>query len=94
MADEEIIPLLQHLRRPTLFTRDEDFYERHLRHAKYSLVYLSVERNEAAVFIRRLLRQAEFRTQAMRMGKVIRVSHAGISCWQQHRERETHFAWK
>src|SRR5436309_4560268 len=56
---------------PTFFTRDEDFYERHLCHARYSLVYLSVEKSEAAWFIRRLLRHPYFKTQTMRMGKVM-----------------------
>lgn len=94
MLDEEIIPLLQRLRRPTFFTRDEDFYERHLGHARYCLVYLSVEKSETALFVRRLLRHSDFKTQAKRMGKVIRVSRAGISFWQRHQPREQHIVWK
>lgn len=93
MLDEEIIPLLQHLRHPTFFTRDEDFYEHSLCHARYSLVYLSVEKSEAAWFIRRLLRHPNFKTQTMRMGKVMRVSHAGTRYWQHQRPREQHIAW-
>jgi hypothetical protein len=93
MLDEEIIPLLQRLRRPTFFTRDEDFYERYLCHARYSLVYLSVEKSEAAWFIRRLLRHPYFKTQTMRMGKVMRVSHTGIRYWQHQRSPEQHIDW-
>jgi hypothetical protein len=34
MKDQEILTLLHRLRRPTFFTRDEDFYARHLCHAR------------------------------------------------------------
>ena len=43
MKDQEIIALLHRLRRPTFFTRDEDFYARRLCHARYCLVYMKVE---------------------------------------------------
>ncbi len=94
MLDEEIIPLLQRLRRPTFFTRDDDFYKRNLCHARYCLVHLSVARSEAALFAGRLLRQRGFNTQAKRMGKVPRVSHAGVSFWQRHHPEEQHTAWQ
>jgi hypothetical protein len=94
MLDEEIIPLLQTLRRPTFFTRDEDFHERNLCHVRYCLVYLTVEKSEVASFVRRLLRHPDFKTQAKRMGKVLRVSHAGILVWQRHQLREHYIEWK
>ena len=94
LQDEEIIPLLVSLRHPTLFTRDSDFYERRLCHSKYCLVYLSVEKSEAALFVRRFLRHPDFKTQANRMGKVIRVSRSGISFWRRHQSRESHVGWK
>lgn len=94
MSDEEIIPLLQRLRQPVFFTRDEDFYDHNLCHAGYSIVFLAVGKNEAAVFIRRLLRHSEFRTQAKRAGKIIRVSHAGISFWQRHQHKERQVGWR
>jgi hypothetical protein len=80
LLDEEIIPLLQHLRLPTFFTRDRDFYERHLCHSECCLVYLSVERSEAALFVRRFLRHPFFKTRASRMGRVIRVRTLGFHC--------------
>jgi hypothetical protein len=80
-------------RQPTFFTRDDDFYERHLCHARYCLVYLSVSRYDAAIFIRRLLRLPEFNTQAKRMGTVIRVSMVGIFLWRRHAEQETFVSW-
>jgi len=69
----EIIPLLHTLRRPTFFTRDHDFYMADLCHREYCLVFLDVAFDKAADFIRRFLRHSAFRTQAQRMGKVVRV---------------------
>ena len=46
MKDQEILTLLHRLRRPTFFTRDEDFYARHLCHARYCLVYLEWPRTK------------------------------------------------
>ncbi len=88
MLDEEIISLLHGLRRVTFFTRDEDFYDKDLCHIRYCLVYLAVDKSEAALFIRRLLRHPDFRTQANRSEKVIRVSHSGISFWQRNLQKE------
>ena len=93
LQDDEIIPFLLQLRRATFFTRDDDFYERRLCHAKYCLVYLAVDKNEAGMFVRRLLRHPECDTQAKRIGAVIRVSSAGISLWRLHAEQQASVAW-
>lgn len=92
-SDQEIIALLQQLRRPTFFTRDDDFYRRDLCHARYCLIWLDVAATVAAEYIRRLLRQKENNTQAKRMGSVIRVSPTGLSLWKLHAEEESHMAW-
>jgi hypothetical protein len=94
MKDNEIIPYLQKLRRPTFFTRDDGFFKPQLCHARYGLIYLDVEKSEAAIFIRRLLKHSEFNTQAKRTGNIIRVSHAGLSCWRLHVRDEFHFKWE
>jgi hypothetical protein len=47
MADEEIIPFLLTLRRPTLFTRDLGLYDRQHCHARYSVVPKSAHKNRA-----------------------------------------------
>ena len=91
--DEDIIVFLQKLRRPTFFTRDADFYDRQLVHAKYALVFLAVERHEVAHFVRRLLRHPVLRTQAKRMGAVVRASSAGLSIWRLHEPMEMHLDW-
>jgi hypothetical protein len=93
LSDDEIIPLLLRLRQPTFLSRDADFYDRRLLHAKYCLVYLGVEKYEAAFFIRRLLRHRELKTKAGRMGRVIRVSSAGIWLWRPHAKKEEFINW-
>ncbi|MCY2990287.1 MAG: hypothetical protein NTY19_20785 [Planctomycetota bacterium] len=93
MQDDEIIPLLLQQRRPTFFTRDEDFHDRRICHARYCLVYLAVDKYEVAAFIRRLLRHPACRTQVQRMGTVLRVSSAGLSLWRLRASRELTLRW-
>ena len=93
MKDDEIIPFLLSLRRPTLFTLDLGFYKSGLCHARYYLVYLDVRQDEAATFVRRLLRHPKFDTAAKRMESVIRASHTGLSVWRLHAERQMNFRW-
>jgi hypothetical protein len=94
MQDEEIIPFLVKQRRPTFFTRDDDFYGRRLCHARYGIVYLAVHISEAAIFVRRLLRHQEFNAYSKRVGRVVRVSSGGISFWQINENRERRVDWK
>jgi len=94
MKDSEIIPFLFQRRQPTFFTRDLDFCDHTLCHPRYCLVFLAVEKNEVAVFVRRLLRHPEFDTKAKRMGTIVRLSHAGLSLWRVNAEREVHFDWQ
>jgi hypothetical protein len=83
IADENIIPLLLRLKRPTFLTRDRDFFQPALAHPKYSLVWFDVDPHETAFFIRRFLRDRRFRTTSQRLGKVIRVHHQGIEFWDR-----------
>src|SRR6266436_10410542 len=62
MLDEEIVPLLRILRNSTFFTRDSDFYGRGLCDSKYCLVYLSIDKTEAASFVLRFLHHPDFKT--------------------------------
>jgi len=78
---EQIIPLLQALRRPVLFTRDLGFFDRRLCHAKYGIVCLAVGAQDVATFIRRFLRHPAFDTIAVRMGKVVQVSETVARMW-------------
>ena len=89
----EIIPLLHTLRRPTFFTRDHDFYVSDLCHLGYCLVFLDVAFDEAAEFIRRFFRHPTFRTQAQRMGKVVRVHHSGVNYWHVNVKKAYTLSW-
>ena len=93
LQDEEIIPLLIRLRHATFFTLDADFYKPNLCHERYCLVNMAVRKNEAAEFVRRVLRHSNLDSEAKRMGKVIRVSHVGLSVWRLHSEKEIHLEW-
>ncbi len=94
LEDDEIIRLLQQLRRATFFTRDADFFERRLCHARYGLVCLAVERDEVAIFVRRLLRHPDFDTQSKRMGTFLRASSAGLSAWRLGAKKPSHHDWR
>jgi hypothetical protein len=94
MKDDEIIPLLHGLERPTFFTLDGDFHERRLCHSEYCLVHLDIEEEMVAEYIRRVLRHHDLNTKAKRMGRVIRASSTGIAVWRIHEERETHIDWQ
>jgi hypothetical protein len=93
IQDDEIIPLLHQLRRPTFFTRDSDFFNRKLCHQQYCLVYMDVDKYEAALFVRRLLRHSELNTQVNRMGAVIRVSHRGLVLYRHSTEQLINLSW-
>ena len=93
MSDEDIIPLLLQHNLPTFFTRDKGFYKRELCHSGDCLVVMAVEKDEAASFIRRLLRHSAFRTRSKRMGKVIRVSRAKVSVWALSKQNEIDIGW-
>jgi hypothetical protein len=45
------------------------------------------------LFIRRFLRHSRFRTQAQRIGTVVRVHHEGISFWQVRVNKQQEIAW-
>jgi hypothetical protein len=93
MKDDEVITLLHRLDRPTFFTLDRDFYDRRLRHEGYGLVFLDVEDEMVAEYVRRVLRHGDLNTRAKRMGRVIQVSPAGLTLWSIGQEQEGHLAW-
>ena len=93
LKDYQIIPFLLQRRRATFFTLDFDFYRRDLCHARYCLVCMGVKKEEAAMYVRRLLHHPEFDTVAKRMGKVVRVSSMGLAMWRLHAEQEAYFDW-
>lgn len=81
MGDDNIVPMLLRLKKPTLLTRDRDFFARELLHPGYSLVWFDVGAGETAFYIRRFLKHSSFKTNALRLGKVIQVRASGIEYW-------------
>ena len=84
MQDQEILSLLHSLGRTTLFTLDRDFANPRLCYPGYGIVYLDVDDEQAAAFVRRVLRHPELSTQAKRMGAVVRASDAGVRIWRRN----------
>ena len=93
VKDDGIIPFLHRLDRPTFFTRDAGFYDRRFCHGAYCLVFLNVDKSEAANFVRRTLRYAALDTWAKRVGKVIRVGHSRLLLWNLRTREELTLTW-
>lgn len=93
ITDENLLPFLLTLPRPTFFTRDLGFHDRSNCHARYCLVCLAAGQYEAAHFIRRFLRHRQFNTQARRLGAVVRVMDTGLVIWRPHRDQEERIPW-
>jgi hypothetical protein len=93
IKDDAIIPLLLQFQRPTFFTLDFGFYKRRLCHERYCIVYMDIEQDQTAQYIRRFLRQKAFGTRTKRMGKVIRLSPERFSVWQLYAEQEIQIDW-
>lgn len=85
IPDERVPSLLRELKQPTFITIDDGFWNRSLRDARYCIVYFDVrddQQDQIPNLLRRLFRLPQFNTRAKRMGKVIRVSTAGIEFCQ------------
>jgi len=78
MQDDEIIPLLHSLDKPTFYTRDLEFFSHDEPHPAFCLVCLAVGQYEVASFVRRVLRHPDLDTKAKRMGRCLLVSSAAI----------------
>jgi hypothetical protein len=86
ILDENITSLLHRLKQPTFFTRDRDFFKRELCHTRYSLVWLDVTPEEAALYVRRYLRHPRFKSKTNRLWTIARVHHDGIHFWERNKE--------
>ena len=91
--DENLLPALHRLRRPTFISLDRHFYRAGWAHSDYALVWLDVADDQAAEFIRRFLRHPAFDTHAKRMGAVIRVHAGGLSCWRIGQRVQDSLPW-
>lgn len=79
MKDDQILSLLLKLSAPTF-----DFWNSELCHDRYCLVVLELNPDEAATFVRRILRHRLLKTKAKRLGRVIRVDHLGMEILAIH----------
>lgn len=90
----DVIPLLQSLRKPVLFTSDLRLFKKQLCHPRYGLVCLNVPDGETATYIWKFLRHAEFNTKAKRMGKVVRVGPSNIYLWALNKSKGFKCKWE
>lgn len=90
ILDEAIPMLLHQLAQPTFVTTNvDDFWLKITAHSAYCFVcmYLPKERNkEIPIFLRELLSRPEFKTKALRMGKVVRISPRDLLYYDESRE--------
>lgn len=94
MEDEQILPLLLRLPRPTFFSRDHGFFRAANRHPRYCLVVLSVERAETASYVRRFLAHPAFDSWAKRMGAVVEAQASGLRAFRAHRRALATLRWR
>jgi hypothetical protein len=93
LGDDNILVLLHHLKQSAFFTRDADFFQRELCHPAYGLFWQDVAPEEAALFVRRVLRHPRFATKASRLGIVARAHHDGFQFWQLRRAALQRTTW-
>lgn len=90
IRDDAIPALLVRLNQPTFVTTNvDDFWQVVQPHSAYCIVCFNLprERNsEVATELRQIFARPEFRTKALRMGKVVRSSAARVIYYDQSRE--------
>lgn len=91
--EQQILPLLRKLGRPTFITRDLGFFDPRWCHEKYALICLAVSQSEVARLTRRFLRHPAFNTKAKRMGAVVRVTPAELRVWRLRADKQQRVAW-
>jgi len=92
-SDDDIIPILHRLKRPTFFTHDVDFWNPELSHANYCIVHLAVKPRDAAFYIRRFLSHPQFATAAKRLGVVIQVRPTGLAVYNSRHGKPENIDW-
>jgi hypothetical protein len=85
ILDDRVPEILGTLKTPTFLTIDHGFWKRRLCHPDYCILYFDLakdEQHQLPPLLRRLFRLPEFRTRAVRMGKVARVGQVAVTFWQ------------
>ena len=97
IKDERVPELLRALRQPTFVTIDMGFWDKKLCDSKYCVLCFPLrndQQEELPILLRRLWRIAEFRSKALRMSKVVRVSAMNVEFWQLGDERLHQIGWR
>lgn len=97
VLDERIPEILLTLRSPTFITIDTDFLDPRWCNPNYSILHFALQNKEQRLIpglLRALLRRSEFRTRAVRMGKVARISTSSIEYWQFPSREPRLILWK
>lgn len=90
LKDDRILQILHNHKQPTFLTLDAGFFQKRRADRRYCLIHFVVPRqqqNRIPILLRQLLRLAEFKTKAARMGKVMRVSERRVEFWQVRDEK-------
>lgn len=90
---QEILRHLHSVKRVTFFTCDLGFFHPKFCHSNYSLVVISSHFLETASLIRRFLRHSEFKTHAMRVGKVVKLSSVKVYWWEIGQNYQQSLVW-
>jgi hypothetical protein len=96
ILDERVPEILLTRKQPTFVTIDQDFWDRHLCHPSYCILYFALRSEEQGLIpdlVRALLRRPDFRSRARRMGKVARISTSSIDYWQFQVQDLQQLAW-
>jgi hypothetical protein len=82
VTDENIIPVLLKLKKPTFFTRDRDFWKPQLRHDRYAIVFMDIPEHEGEIakYIALFLRHRSFNTATKRLGRIFHIQSSQIQC--------------
>jgi hypothetical protein len=98
IKDETIPTYLRRLKGATFVTTNVTDFWRHVQaDARYCVIGFSLPNErlrELPLLLRRLLRVPELKTKAMRMGKVIRVTHRQIQYYTENESRIRSLEWR
>lgn len=96
IKDDRIPSLLRELKNSTFVTIDDGFWNRNLLDPNYCILYFALQDHQQGQIpnlLRQLLKLAEFKTKALRMGKVAKVSTTHIEYWQWGRAEKINRLW-
>jgi hypothetical protein len=97
IRDDRVPEILLSLKSATFVTIDHGFWDARLCHPDYCILYFALrddQQHQIPGILRALLRRAEFRSRASRIGKVVRVSTTSITYWEFGNRRRKSIKWR